>query len=65
MKGLTLLEALNTKVNWTSGLVDSLQYQIRWAPQSGVCVSYVNPGIPDTETNYPNATTYEPVFTCE
>ena len=65
MKGLTLLEALNTRVNWTSSLVENLQYELRWAPQRGICHSYLNPGGPNIEISYPNATIYEPVFTCE
>ena len=65
MRGLTLLEALNMKVNWTSRLVDNLQLGKRWAPQRGICHSDVNPGGPNVETTYPNATPYEPMFTCE
>ena len=65
MKGLTLLDALNTEVNWTSNLVENLQYELRWAPQRGLCISYANADIGESVVSYPNATIYEPVFTCE
>ena len=66
MRGLTLLEALNNRVNWTSSLVDYLQYEQRWAPQLGICLSFANPDAgPFVYTAYPNATAYEPVFSCQ
>ena len=66
MKGLTLMEALNTRVNWTSELIERLQYETRWADQKSICKNYRRPeeGL-YKPTNYPNVTAYVPEFKCD
>ena len=65
MEGLTLLDALNHKVNWTEEKISNLQHQMRWKKQMGICIGDQKPNfVPGL--SYPNDfKAYEPESTCQ